>query len=825
MPYLPIFVRSWDYKGFLNLLTGLDSTYPARFWFVFRESYISALPKFCILAKTKTMKILLISIFVAVSSLISAQEFSCREKKELTGFGDYIMEARFSPYRNFFALTIGNNTLEVYDKNWNKIFEYTGDPKSVGGHISFSPDEKYLAYAKYKSNNDMAIIDLESRQVIEVLTGHSDHIQDINWSHSGQLLASCSQDKTIRIWSFNGLGYKLVQVLEDHENSVTGISFNFDDTFFASVGNDSKMLIRKWDGEKYKTFQEILPSKGYLEDCEFHPLKNRILVGSGYGTRVFDLNIKSGQFEITALLDESSKVNRTLEFSPAGDYFFNGDYARGRIWKEEGDSYQLVESIYRHSDQVFGGTFSDDGRFLTTYGSDQQVIIWELQGVKASNRSMLCDFLGTDPTQAQKKVLTPENTSLVLSQLDSRLTASRDEFETTKEFNRRRAMLADQVLYNLQKLCEQKYQLKKGKSDDEWLISIEEIIGYNADLQIYKIQFMDTQAGVEISVNEAKKFKQKWQKAMIAVHKKSTSGQMSNDYDRFELIHPESGKRYPVNIVQNPFMPVVTEKDDISGRSDKALQNPSGKIIPDNDARITRALFFATNYYDSFSDLVNPVIDAESVSEELSDNYRVITEVVENPTLNDIMKKLREYAEADYSPNDNLLIYFAGHGEFDEVFQEGYVIARDSKLDDPAKTSYVSHSNLRTIINNIPCEHIFLVMDVCFGGTFDPIMASIHRGSDIYAEVSPEEFVQRKLKYKTRLYLTSGGKEYVPDGRPGHHSPFTRKFLEALREYGGKDKILTVHEMLIFLEKTEPQPRFGEFGDNEPGSDFLLEAK
>lgn len=770
------------------------------------------------------MKIVLISALLAVTSMVFSQEFTYREKKELKGFGDYIMEAGFSPYRNYFAIAIGSNTLEIYDNNWKKIFEYSGDPKSVGGHISFSPDEKYLAYAKYKSNNDIAIIDLESSRVAEVLIGHSDHIQDIQWSHSGQLLASCSQDRTIRIWSFNGIEFKLLQVLEDHENTIAGISFNFDDTFFASVGNDSKLIIRKWNGKEYEAFQEIIPSKGYLEDCAFHPLKNRILAGSGYGTWVYDMGRK-GYFERTDSLDEYSKVNRTIEYSPSGDYFFTGHYNRGRVWKESGNSYQLEESIYRHSDHVFGGTFSDDGRFLTTYGSDQQVIIWELQGVKASNRSMLRDFLGTDPTQAQKKVLRPENARLLLTQLDSRLTAPRDEFETTKEFNRRRSLLADQVLYHLQILCEQQYKLKRGKTDEDLLIPLDEIIGYNADLQIYKIQFMDTRAGVEMPVNEARELKQKWEKARISVQKKSISGQMSYEYTRFELIHPVSGKRYPVNIVQNPFMHAGVNENESSGRSDQVIQKPSEKIRSDHDARITRALFFATNYYDSFSDLVNPLIDARTVSAELSENYRVLTEVVENPTLNDIMKKLREYAGADYSPKDNLLIYFAGHGEFDEVFQEGYVIARDSKMDDPAKTSYVSHSNLRTIVNNIPCEHIFLVMDVCFGGTFDPLMASAHRGSDLYAEVSPEEFVERKLKYKTRLYLTSGGKEYVPDGRPGHHSPFTRKFLEALRGYGGKDKILTVHEMLSFLEKTEPQPRFGEFGDNAPGSDFLLEAK
>ena len=275
--------------------------------------------------------------------------------------------------------------------------------------------------------------------------------------------------------------------------------------------------------------------------------------------------------------------------------------------------------------------------------------------------------------------------------------------------------------------------------------------------------------------------------------------------------------------VQNPFSTERAERK--AGVKLQKEKSKSDKSEPVDETRITHALFFAGNVYDSFSDLVNPVIDAAAVSMELEENYNVSTEVIENPDLNDIMKKLREYASAEYSEGDNLLIYFAGHGDFDEVFQEGYVIASDSKMDDPAKTSYLSHSNMRTIVNNIPCNHIFLVMDVCFGGTFDPLVVSTHRGADLYAEVSPDEFVDRKLKYKTRLYLTSGGKEYVPDGRPGHHSPFTRKFLEALRQYGGSDKILTVHEVLQFLDKVEPQPRFGEFGDNEPGSDFILIAR
>ena len=115
------------------------------------------------------MKNLLTLLLLIIVFQVSAQEFSYKEKKELKGYHDYIMQAGFSPFRNYFAITIGNNTIEIYDKDWNKIYSHQGNPKSVGGHFAFSPDEKYLAYAKYKSDNDIAIIRLEDKKVIQIL--------------------------------------------------------------------------------------------------------------------------------------------------------------------------------------------------------------------------------------------------------------------------------------------------------------------------------------------------------------------------------------------------------------------------------------------------------------------------------------------------------------------------------------------------------------------------------------------------------------------------------------------------------------------------------
>jgi hypothetical protein len=222
---------------------------------------------------------------------------------------------------------------------------------------------------------------------------------------------------------------------------------------------------------------------------------------------------------------------------------------------------------------------------------------------------------------------------------------------------------------------------------------------------------------------------------------------------------------------------------------------------------------------------VNPIYDATTIANELKEKYGFEVEVVENASQEDILVKIKDYSKRNYKPQDQLMIFFAGHGQFDEGFGEGYVVAKNSLETDKAKTTYISHSNLRSYVNNINCNHILLGMDVCFGGTLDPEIAK-NRAADSRDELTDNEFLARKLSKKTRRYITSGGKEYVSDGIVGKHSPFAASMIEAFRTRGGSDGILTLAEIMPFLEKIkEHEPRAGEFGDNEKGSDFVFVTK
>jgi len=240
------------------------------------------------------------------------------------------------------------------------------------------------------------------------------------------------------------------------------------------------------------------------------------------------------------------------------------------------------------------------------------------------------------------------------------------------------------------------------------------------------------------------------------------------------------------------------------------------------------ALLIATDSYDSWGALPNPVNDAKAIKRDLEEIYGFQTKLIDNPTVAGVYKELKDYIGKNFSPSDQLLIFIAGHGTYFGPTREGFLIAKDSKRsqDDEFGTTFVPLTRLRDIVDRIPAEHVFLIIDSWFGGTFDQRIAdSGHRGDGEYAEVSPLEFKARKIKYKSRRYLTSGGKEYVPDGRPGQHSPFARKILEAMRSHGGKEGYLTVGKILQYVEKVTPEPRAGEFGNHEPGGDFVLIKK
>ena len=241
------------------------------------------------------------------------------------------------------------------------------------------------------------------------------------------------------------------------------------------------------------------------------------------------------------------------------------------------------------------------------------------------------------------------------------------------------------------------------------------------------------------------------------------------------------------------------------------------------------ALIFATDDYAHWPHLTNPISDADAVNQTLASLYGFHVEEVRNPTDDQILRKLTEYLHRKFEPQDQLLIFFSGHGYFDPDLGKGFLVPTNALpvQDDIGHRSLLAHETIMDYVNRIPAKHVVLVLDACFAGTLDRKIAdSGLRGdasSDPYAHASLPELLERKEPKRTRRYITSGGKDFVPDGLPGHHSPFISAFLVTLNQGADLKGYLTLNDIEQGLDTVKPEPRWGDIqDDNDPGADFLL---
>lgn len=142
----------------------------------------------------------------------------------------------------------------------------------------------------------------------------------------------------------------------------------------------------------------------------------------------------------------------------------------------------------------------------------------------------------------------------------------------------------------------------------------------------------------------------------------------------------------------------------------------------------SHALFFAVEEYDHWMDLRHPLDEAQRIAEVLREDYAFETEIVKNPNRRDIFNKLQEYRKKQFDDDDQLLIFFSGHGAFSEETMKGFFVPKDGKQIDEFQETYLVYSRLENIINTIPCKHILLSLDACYSGTFDEEIAQSRGG-------------------------------------------------------------------------------------------------
>src|SRR5262249_18046383 len=124
--------------------------------------------------------------------------------------------------------------------------------------------------------------------------------------------------------------------------------------------------------------------------------------------------------------------------------------------------------------------------------------------------------------------------------------------------------------------------------------------------------------------------------------------------------------------------------------------------------------------------------------------------------------------------DDNLLIYYAGHGSIDESTGRGYWLPVDAEPNSNA--NWIANDDITNMLDAIQARQLLLVADSCYSGTLT--RSSLGR---LEPGRTPEEvflLVQEMTQRRSRIAMTSGGLEPVLDSAGGKHSTFAEAFLQ-----------------------------------------------
>lgn len=192
------------------------------------------------------------------------------------------------------------------------------------------------------------------------------------------------------------------------------------------------------------------------------------------------------------------------------------------------------------------------------------------------------------------------------------------------------------------------------------------------------------------------------------------------------------------------------------------------------------ALVIGINEYRLLRPLKTAAIDAQEIARILGSEYGFKTTLLLNASRYEILSALNTLRER-LTDRDNLLIYYAGHGQLDELNQRGYWLPIDAEPESSA--NWISNIAITDVLNAMTVRQLLVVADSCYSGALTrSAIAQLEPGM---SEQQLAHVIMSMAQKRSRMVLTSGGLEPVLDGGGGAHSVFAKTFLEVLRSNQG----------------------------------------
>jgi myosin heavy subunit len=256
--------------------------------------------------------------------------------------------------------------------------------------------------------------------------------------------------------------------------------------------------------------------------------------------------------------------------------------------------------------------------------------------------------------------------------------------------------------------------------------------------------------------------------------------QTVNDKGLFRVLLPVTAKHKPVKIVAVDNQGKRAEIEFELVESAKAqpvtvLASTVNKEGASGTFGNFHAIIIGNNNYTQYPQLKTAVNDAKSVAEVLANKYGFKTTTLINANRFMILAALNRLSKV-LDENDNLLVYYAGHGELAANKEVGYWLPVDANRND--KRKWIPNSAISDVISAIPAKRVLVVADSCYSGSLT--RSSLAQVDSGVSDAEHLTWLRAMAKSRARLALTSGGLNPVADVGGGEHSLFANALLSIL---------------------------------------------
>jgi eukaryotic-like serine/threonine-protein kinase len=204
---------------------------------------------------------------------------------------------------------------------------------------------------------------------------HGNIINALAWSPDGQMLASASDDGTIRLWRLDA--QRMVdeaQVLQSFTGPVFGVAWSPDGQTLASGSKDQ--VIRLWravDGRLIDTW----PGHTASVFCVAWSPDGQTLASGSWDKTVRLWRVADGS-PLTIYVGHTHSVNG-LAWSPSGRTLASASAdTKVRLWRVSDGA--MIAVLQGHQRSVYGVAWDPDGQLLASASADKTVRLWRAAG-------------------------------------------------------------------------------------------------------------------------------------------------------------------------------------------------------------------------------------------------------------------------------------------------------------------------------------------------------------------------------------------------------------------------------------------------------------